>query len=115
MECSTSDMRIVPLPASQDVLTEILRQGAQKMLGQAIEAEVQEWIEQRSSCRDDRGRQQVVRNGFMPERSLLTGLGEIPVQQPRVRDRRPPAEREKFSSAILPPLMLTGPLNSSPS
>jgi putative transposase len=105
MECSTSDMRIVPLPASQDVLTQILRHGAQKMLGQAIEAEVQEWIEQRSSCRDERGRQQVVRNGFMPERSLLTGLGEILVQQPRVRDRRPPAEREKFSSAILPPYL----------
>jgi putative transposase len=105
MECSTSDMRIVPLPASQDVLTQILRHGAQKMLGQAIEAEVQEWIEQRSSCRDERGRQQVVRNGFMPERSLLTGLGEISVQQPRVRDRRPPAEREKFSSAILPPYL----------
>ena len=105
MECSTSDVGIVPLPAGQDVLTQILRQGAQKMLAQAIEAEVHEWIEQRAECRDERGRQQVVRNGFLPERTLLTGLGKIPVQQPRVRDRRPPAEREKFSSAILPPYL----------
>ena len=105
MECSTSDTRIVPLPASQDVLTQLLRQGAQKMLAQAIEAEVHEWIEHRVQHRDERGRQQVVRNGFLPERTLLTGLGDIPVQQPRVRDRRPPAEREKFSSAILPPYL----------
>lgn len=105
MECSTSDVRVVPLPTCQDVLTQILRQGAQQMLAQAIEAEAQDWIEQHAQCRDERGRQQVVRNGFLPERTVLTGLGEIPVQQPRVRDRRPLAEREKFSSAILPPYL----------
>jgi putative transposase len=105
MGLSTSDVQIVPLPQSKDVLSDILRQGAQKMLAQAIEAEVQEWVEQRAEQRDEHGRQQVVRNGFLPERSLLTGLGEVPVQQPRVRDRRPPEQREKFSSAILPPYL----------
>src|SRR6516164_2894894 len=105
MGLSTSDVQIVPLPQSQDVLSDILRQGAQKMLAQAIEAEVQEWIEQRAEHRDEHGRQQVVRNGFLPERSLLTGIGEVPVQQPRVRDRRPPDQREKFASAILPPYL----------
>src|SRR6516225_824307 len=105
MGLSTSDVQIVPLPQSQDVLSDILRQGAQKMLAQAIEAEVQEWIEQRAEHRDEYGRQQVVRNGFLPERSLLTGIGEVPVQQPRVRDRRPPEQREKFTSAILPPYL----------
>ena len=105
MGLSTSDVQIVPLPQSQDVLSDILRQGAQKMLSQAIEAEVQEWIEQRAEHRDEYGRQQVVRNGFLPERSLLTGIGEVPVQQPRVRDRRPPDQREKFASAILPPYL----------
>lgn len=105
MEFSTSEARIVPLSVSKDVLSEVLRQGAQKMLAQAVEAEVQEWIEQRGQERDERGRQQVVRNGFLPERSLLTGLGEIAVQQPRVRDRRPAQEREKFCSAILPPYL----------
>ena len=105
MEFSTNEMRIVPLLPSQeskDVLSDILRQGAQKMLGQAIEAEVEDWLRQRAECRDERGRQQLVRNGHLPERSLVTGLGEIKVQQPRVRDRRPAEQREVFSSAILP-------------
>ena len=105
MELSTCDARIVPLPNSKDVLSDVLRQGAQKMLAEAIAAEVQEWIEQRAECRDERGRQQVVRNGFLPQRTLLTGIGEVAVQQPRVRDRRPPEEREKFSSAVLPPYL----------
>jgi putative transposase len=105
MEFSTSEQRIVPLPGSKDVLTDILRQGAQQLLAQAIEAEVQEWLEQRTECRDERGRQQVVRNGYMKERTLLTGVGEVKVDQPRVRDRRPSRDREKFSSAILPPYL----------
>ena len=102
MEFSTNEMRIVPLPQSKDVLSDILRHGAQKMLGQAIDAEVQDWLKQRAECRDERGRQQLVRNGYLPERSLVTGLGDIKVQQPRVRDRRPAEQREIFSSAILP-------------
>jgi putative transposase len=105
MEFSTSEQRIVPLPGSKDVLTDILRQGAQQLLARAIEAEVQEWLEQRTECRDERGRQQVVRNGYMKERTLLTGVGEVKVDQPRVRDRRPFRDREKFSSAILPPYL----------
>jgi putative transposase len=105
MEFSTSEQRIVPLPGSKDVLTDILRQGAQQLLAQAIEAEVQEWLELRTECRDERGRQQVVRNGYMKERTLLTGVGEVKVDQPRVRDRRPSRDREKFSSAILPPYL----------
>ena len=105
MEFSTSDMRVVPLPGSKDVLTDILRQGAQQLLAQAIEAEVQEWIEQRIEHRDERGRQQVVRNGHMNERTILTGVGPVTVEQPRVRDRRLPHDRDKFSSAILPPYL----------
>jgi len=105
MEFSTSEQRFVPLPGSKDVLTDILRQGAQQLLAQAIEAEVQEWLEQRTECRDERGRQLVVRNGYMKERTLLTGVGEVKVDQPRVRDRRPSRDREKFSSTILPPYL----------
>src|SRR5438132_9393620 len=100
MQCSTSDARFVPLPGSHDVLTDLLRQGAQKMLAQAVEAEVQDWIEQHAGHRDARGRQQVVRNGYLPERTILTGLGAVEVRQPRVHDRRPAEEREKFSSQI---------------
>lgn len=53
--CAT-DIRLVPLPGSSDALTYILRQGAQQLLAQAIEAEVADWIERRQSCVDDQGR-----------------------------------------------------------
>jgi putative transposase len=105
MEFSTNEMRVVPLPGSKDVLTDILRQGAQQLLAQAIEAEVQDWLTQRAECRDECGRQQVVRNAPMKELTVLTGVGPVQVEQPRVRDRRPPRDREKFSSAILPPYL----------
>jgi putative transposase len=105
MDCSTDDIRIVPLPNAQDVLTDVLRQGAQQLLAQAIDAEVADWIQRHQHCRDEEGRRQVVRNGHLPERTITTGLGSVAVKQPRVHDRRPPSEREKFTSAILPPYL----------
>ena len=105
MDCSTTETRIVPLPQAQDVLTAVLRQGAQQLLAQAIEAEVADWIDGHRDCRDAAGRRQVVRNGYLPERTITTGVGPITVKQPRVHDRRPAELREKFSSAILPPYL----------
>ena len=89
----------------KDVLTEILRRGALRLLAEAIEAEVDEYLEARAEIRDERGRRAVVRNGYLPEREIVTGLGSVPVRQPRVRDRRPADERETFSSKILPPYL----------
>jgi putative transposase len=105
MEFSTNEMRIVPPPTSGDVLTEVIRQGAKQLLSQAIEAEVAEWIERHKEHQDAQGRQQVVRNGFLPPRTILTGIGAVAVKQPRVHDRRPKDEAEKFSSQILPPYL----------
>jgi len=105
MDTCTTDIRLVPLPGSQDALTDILRLGAQQLLAQAIEAEVADWIERRQPCVDDQGHRQVVRNGYLPQRTITTGVGAVAVQQPRVHDRRPEGEREKFSSAILPPYL----------
>ena len=105
MPCSTTETALVPLPQAQDVLTDVLRQGAQQLLAQAIEAEVADWIDRHQDCRDAAGRRQVVRNGHLPQRSITTGVGPVTVQQPRVRDRRPPERREKFASAILPPYL----------
>jgi transposase-like protein len=108
MQCSTIDVRVVPapeVPAGQDLLTDILRQGAQQLLAQAVEAEVQEWIATHQDCRDDRGRRQVVRNGHLPARTITTGVGAVEVKQPRVHDRRPKEQAEKFSSKILPPYL----------
>lgn len=105
MSNTTVDLQVVPVPSSQDVLTELLRSGAQQLLAQAIEAEVADWIEQRKQLTDTSGRRQVVRNGHLPERTITTGLGPIEVKQPRVHDRRPAADKEKFTSAILPPYL----------
>ena len=93
----------LPVPA-QDVLTSLLREGAQQMLARIVELEIAEWLEAHPQ-RDADGRRQVVRNGYMPERTIVTGLGEIAVKQPRVRDRRPAGEREPFQSKILPPYL----------
>ena len=90
---------------TSDALTEILREGAQRMLATAIEAEAADWVERHSHLSDDQGRRQVVRNGYLPERKITTGLGEIEVQQPRVHDRRSERERERFTSKILPPYL----------
>jgi putative transposase len=102
---STIETPIVPLPTGQDVLTELLRDGARRLLAEAIDAEVAAWIDAHAHLKDDAGRQQVVRNGHLPGRAIQTGIGEIEVRQPRVHDRRPPGQREKFTPAVLPPYL----------
>lgn len=95
-----------PFPStSRDALTALLRQGAQEMLATAIEAEVGEWIDSHRRLVDGRGHRQVVRNGYLPEREITTGIGPLQVRQPRVHDRRSGDEREVFSSKILPPYL----------
>src|SRR3954447_884798 len=105
MSQSTTEIRIVPPAPSQDVLTDLLRDGARRLLAQAIEAEVATRIEAHAHLKDQTGRQQVVRNGHLPERTIQTGIGPVEVKQPRVRDRRPADERASFTSAILPPYL----------
>lgn len=105
MICCTEEVRLVPLPEPQDALTEVLRLGAQQLLAQAVEAEVADWIDRHQGCQDAQGHRQVVRNGHLPARTITTGVGQVEVQQPRVHDRRPPEQREKFTSAILPPYL----------
>jgi transposase-like protein len=75
------------------------------MLTAAIEAEVAAWIDAHRQLVDERGHRQVVRNGYLPERELTTGIGPMKVRQPRVHDRRRGEEREVFSSKILPPYL----------
>jgi putative transposase len=87
MRESTIDRFVVPVPQSRDVMTEILRAGAQKMLSQMIQLEVADWLAERASLLDEQGRRQVVRNGFLPKRKITTGVGQIEVQQPRVGKR----------------------------
>jgi len=105
MQDSITKSVTFPSSTSKDVLTELLREGAQQMLATAVEAEVAEWIEGHAHLRDGNGHRQVVRNGYLPERNITTGVGHIPVRQPRVHDRRPEEEKEKFTSKILPPYL----------
>ena len=85
--------------AVADPLTEVLRSGARELLQQAIEAEVASFMAQHRELKDEGERQRVVRNGYQPERTIQTGIGDVPVKQPRVRDRQGTI---KFSSSILP-------------
>ena len=64
-----------PVSASREVLSEVLRQGAQQMLATAIEAEVSEWIATHAHLRDEAGRRQVIRNGHLPEASAHNRRG----------------------------------------
>ena len=99
---ATSSGDIQTAQGASDVLTDILRSGAQKMLKAAVEQEVSDYINERTDIVDENGRRYVVRNGSLPEREILTGVGPIAVSQPRVRDRRSPANRELFTPGILP-------------
>lgn len=81
----------------RSTLEEIIREGARKLLQSAIEREIADYME---SINGTGGRKAVVRNGFAPERSILTGIGPISIQQPRIRDRR--EKKESFTSSILP-------------
>src|SRR5215212_7738171 len=99
---------VVPLPrpgaaVEADPLLAVLREGARRMLTQAIEAEVEAFLAAHADLSDDRGRRRVVRNGHASERHIQTGIGALAVSRPRVRDRgdggSPPI---RFSSAVLP-------------
>lgn len=73
------------------------------MLQAAIDAEVDSFIEAHRDRRDEQGRRQVVKNGKLPAREILTGAGAIKVQQGRVRDNSPDAsQRVQFSPSVLP-------------
>lgn len=98
---------VLRLPGSRDVLTEVLRDGAQRMLALAIEAEVESYIAGHARERDGRGHRLVVRNGHLPQRTIQTPLGDLAVRQPRVHDKRTDADgqRIRFTSAILPPYL----------
>lgn len=89
----------------QSPLDQLVHEGAQRMLQAALEAEVEAFLETHQQRRDDAGRRLVVRNGRLPERSILTGAGPLEIKQPRVCDRSPAASRVAFSSAVLPPYL----------
>ncbi|MCA1701379.1 MAG: IS256 family transposase, partial [Actinobacteria bacterium] len=96
----------VQLSESSSVIDDIVREGARRMLAEALAAEVEECIVRFAEERDEQGRRLVVRNGYHEPREVLTSSGAVEVKAPRVNDRRVDpgtGERRRFSSAILPP------------
>lgn len=85
-----------------DPLTDLLRDGARMLLAQAVEAELQVFMAQYSNCLED-GRRAVVRNGYLPGRTIQTGIGDVEVKVPKVRDRS--GQGLKFNSSLLPPYL----------
>ncbi|MFI0112354.1 IS256 family transposase [Streptomyces globisporus] len=88
------------------LIDEVVREGARRILAAALEAEVDAYMAELASERDDQGHRLVVRNGRHQPRKVTTASGVIEVKAPRVNDRRIDAatgERKRFSSAILPP------------
>jgi len=63
--------------------------------------ELQELLAKYANVRTLDGRRTVVRNGYLPERGVLTAAGNVPVRIPKVRDRA--GSRVKFNSALVPP------------
>jgi hypothetical protein len=108
----TPVLNVVPDPAGRgssaasSLIDEIVREGARRMLAEALQAEVGAYIAGLAGERDENGRRLVVRNGYHEPREVLTSAGAVEVTVPRVNDKRADAqtgERMRFSSAILPP------------
>jgi putative transposase len=97
----------LPRPGSgitDDPLLAVLREGAKRMLIQAIEAEVEAFLAAHAGLSDEQGRRRLVRNGHAPERQIQTGIGPLEVRRPKVRDRggAEGGAPIRFSSAVLP-------------
>ena len=84
-----------------DPLTELLREGAQRLISQAVNAELALFLEGHAGRLDEAGRRAVVRNGYLPEREVLTGIGPVKVEVPKVRDRL--GAGTGFRSGLVPP------------
>ncbi len=96
-----------PEPFVEDPITDILRTGARKLLTEALEAEIEGFLFQYRDLRDEQGRKRITRNGHLPEREIQTGIGPVPVNVPRARDREADHERGpiRFKSSLIPPYL----------
>ena len=88
-------------PQDRDLLSDLIRDGARRLIAEAVEAEVEELMESLSTQRTEAGRRRVVRNGYHPAREVLTGVGAVEVQVAKVRARQ--GEAVSFHSRVVPP------------
>jgi|GEM_PF-1912593 len=103
---SESNVVSIQRPAvEKDTLSEVLREGAQRLLAEAVEAEVEDFLAQFRELRTAEGKRRVVRNGHLPEREIQCGLSGVKVQVPRVRDREPSegdGQAIRYQSSLVP-------------
>ena len=86
----------------KDALTEIIRSSAKEAISQAVQIELEDFIDQFKENKIEGGKAQIVRNGHHPERNISTGVGQIEIQLPRIRDRKA-GSSITFQSNLLPP------------
>src|SRR3546814_2746 len=99
-DCNLKEVS-TPVQKIADPLTELLRNGARDLIRQAIEAELGAMLSDYEDLKLIDGRQAIVRNGYLPERTIQTGIGDVPIKIPKVRDRS--GSRIQFNSHLLPP------------
>ena len=92
-----------PEVVSNDPLHELIRQGARDLIAHAVETELESLLKQYADVKTPDGRRAVVRNGHLPKRTIQTGVGDVEVQVPKVRDRNSSGIR--FNSQLLPPYL----------
>jgi putative transposase len=88
-------------------LDDLIQQGARQIIQQAIEAELTTLLERYDNVKTLDGRRAVIRNGYLPEREVVTAIGPVTVQVPKVRDRS--GSGVKFNSNIVPPYIRKSP------
>lgn len=101
MKDCTSKKVVAPVEEFRDPLTELLRHGARDLILQAVETELGIMLSNYANIKMPDGRQAIVRNGYLPERTVQTGLGDVVVRVPKVRDRS--GSGIHFTSQLLPP------------
>jgi len=103
MKKSRTERKELQEQSSWSVLEELAREGAKEMLARAMELEVAEFVEKHKEKTGEDGYRLVVRNGYMEEREIITGIGPVGIKQPRIDDRKlVELEEQRFSSQILP-------------
>ena len=102
---NNSTLRALPQPEDKptDLLTDLLRAGARDLIAKAVEIELQALLELHGQRKLPDGRQAVVRNGYLPERTIQTGIGDVEIKVPKVRDRS--SSGICFNSSLLPPYL----------
>jgi putative transposase len=97
----------IGLPEIGVSLDELVRRGARQVIQQVIELELAALLEQYANVRTMAGKKAVVRNGYLPERDVLTAAGPVSVKVPKVRDRS--GTGVKFNSTVVPPYVRKSP------